>query len=308
MVRGKTANTVIVGEGPPHDGDYEGTAGHGAIYVDADTPALYVNRSRENTTDWEPAGGSGDLDARVTALEDAGGGGPIEYITEVLAFDTPNLVIPSDGITGVDQVAKTFTVAGNRTARYVAGPCGVRVSTGNDDTYTVVSATFDTDHTDVVVSEAIPDATVDGNLSLTGPVGVLVATFQPGDVLGFAANNNVGPDWLDVFEAWDGDGSPSLSLADDEHHTLPAAPLAVGSYDLTAINVDASDYYNSHFAAGRTSTPPGFNPIFVASPMPIRFEQETSLYAYVSDFITDNDPSSTQGSALLHLVILRAAS
>jgi hypothetical protein len=68
-------------------------------------------------------------------------------------------------ITGVNQVGKTFTVAGNQTSYFPTGSTfTVSGSTGNDGTYTVVSATFGTS-TDVVVVEAIPDATVDGSIT-----------------------------------------------------------------------------------------------------------------------------------------------
>jgi len=75
-------------------------------------------------------------------------------------------------ITGVNTGTKTFTVAGDQTAHFSAGRyMSVRGSTGNDreveidpSPYTIVSATFVTDHTDVVVEETIADATVDGSI------------------------------------------------------------------------------------------------------------------------------------------------
>ncbi len=66
-------------------------------------------------------------------------------------------------ITGVTTGTKTFTVAGDQTANYNADDIiKIRESTGNNGWYTVVSSTFDTDHTDIVVEEVIIDATVDG--------------------------------------------------------------------------------------------------------------------------------------------------
>ena len=72
-------------------------------------------------------------------------------------------------ITGVNQGTNTFTVAENVSAKWGVdnNKMGVIGSTGNDGVYTVVSATYDTDHTDIVVSESIPDTTVDGTLYLT---------------------------------------------------------------------------------------------------------------------------------------------
>ena len=72
-------------------------------------------------------------------------------------------------IIGVNQGTKMFTVAENVSSKWGVGnnKMGVIGSTGNDGVYTVVSATYDTDHTDIVVSESIPDTTVDGTLYLT---------------------------------------------------------------------------------------------------------------------------------------------
>lgn len=72
-------------------------------------------------------------------------------------------------IAGVDQTggagSNFFSVATDLTAYF---PTGTRFtvsgSTGNDGTYTVVSASF-TVNTDIIVEEAIPDATVDGSIT-----------------------------------------------------------------------------------------------------------------------------------------------
>ncbi len=68
-------------------------------------------------------------------------------------------------ITVVNTGTKTFTVAGDKTALILAAAT-IRVagSTGNDGLYTVVSSTFSVDHTDIVVTQAIPDATADGTI------------------------------------------------------------------------------------------------------------------------------------------------
>lgn len=81
---------------------------------------------------------------------------------DTLAF---NIGIGTYAITAINQVAKTFTVADHIDYELLAGMIiTIDGSTGNDGDYTVVSATWDTNHTDIVVSQAILDATADGNL------------------------------------------------------------------------------------------------------------------------------------------------
>jgi hypothetical protein len=80
------------------------------------------------------------------------------------------LVKPKTGttdfvITGVSTGTKTFTVAGDHVADFaVDSSFRVYASTGNDGVYTVHSATLDITHTDIVVHETIPSATVDGGI------------------------------------------------------------------------------------------------------------------------------------------------
>jgi hypothetical protein len=68
----------------------------------------------------------------------------------------------SYAISGVTTGTKTFNVAADLSAILSAGS-KIRItgSTGNDGTYTVVSATFGAS-TAIVVVEAIPNATADG--------------------------------------------------------------------------------------------------------------------------------------------------
>ncbi len=63
-------------------------------------------------------------------------------------------------ITGIVQGTKTITVNGDASA--LSGSINVVGSTGNNGTYTVVTAIFTTDHTAIVVAESLPDATADG--------------------------------------------------------------------------------------------------------------------------------------------------
>ena len=71
-------------------------------------------------------------------------------------------------IVGVNQGSKTFAVDGAYNTNFLASDkLTIAGSTGNDGEYTVASASYDStnDETDIVVSEAIPDATVDGTIS-----------------------------------------------------------------------------------------------------------------------------------------------
>ncbi len=84
--------------------------------------------------------------------------------TNLFVDITPDQV--DHAITAVNTSTKTFTIAGDQTANLPVGrPIPVENSTGNDGVYTVVSATFTTS-TAIVVSETIPDATVDGEIVL----------------------------------------------------------------------------------------------------------------------------------------------
>jgi len=78
----------------------------------------------------------------------------------MIVANTPAAVGTYYLISALNQGTKTFTVAGD--AHTLAGSISVVGSTANDGTYTIVSATFSVDHTDIVVAEAIPDTTADG--------------------------------------------------------------------------------------------------------------------------------------------------
>lgn len=97
-----------------------------------------------------------------------GGNNDATYVVDTVAN--------SYAITGVNQGTKTFTVAGDQTGNFApADELRVYGSTGNNDIYTIVSVTLNTGNTDIVVTEAIPDATVDGYLgnNTSGNVGAL---------------------------------------------------------------------------------------------------------------------------------------
>jgi len=68
-------------------------------------------------------------------------------------------------ITAIDQSAKTFTIGGDHAVDFPKDRTfDVAGSTGNDGIYTTVSASYDGTNTIIIVSEAIPNATADGNI------------------------------------------------------------------------------------------------------------------------------------------------
>ncbi len=71
-------------------------------------------------------------------------------------------------VTGVDQGNKKFTISGNHataiTTNAVSSQVRINASTGNDGLYTIDSVTDVGGDTEIVTTEAISDATVDGNV------------------------------------------------------------------------------------------------------------------------------------------------
>ncbi len=71
-------------------------------------------------------------------------------------------------VTAVDQGGKKFTVSGNHaatiTTNAVSNTIRINASTGNDALYTIDTVTDNGGNTDIVVTETIADATVDGNV------------------------------------------------------------------------------------------------------------------------------------------------
>lgn len=106
-------------------------------------------------------------------LRDVAGSADIGDVVTPTIMSGPQTVTVSNGtifpIIGVNQGTKTFTIAGNHTADFVVGTTvAVSSSTGNNGNYTVVSLTFSAGNTLIVVVEAIPNATADGNISSPG--------------------------------------------------------------------------------------------------------------------------------------------
>jgi hypothetical protein len=116
--------------------------------------------------------------------------GPVG-VPEVTVTSTPYAVTVGDGmivvdldsigggsetITGVNQGTKTFTFASSRNSQWAAGATLVIVgSTGNDGRYTIASHSG----ADVVVVEAIPNATADGTGALDAVVTLPALSLLP---------------------------------------------------------------------------------------------------------------------------------
>ncbi|MCA9034378.1 MAG: DUF4347 domain-containing protein, partial [Planctomycetaceae bacterium] len=146
-------------------------------------------------------------------------------------------------IIGVDVDAKTFTIAGDATTlpghvnsdngHYVAGDrIAVSGSTGNNNIYTVATATYDvfTDTTIITVTEDIADETADGSLIKTMDFGVNLGPLglESNDaVLSLGISAGIGLDYkLNMLELQQGSDAYSLitslspSLGEDSHYTI----------------------------------------------------------------------------------------
>ena len=86
-------------------------------------------------------------------------------IKELYDDDKAKLAAPRRICAVTALAANTFTVAGDQSSHFSVGET-IRIngSTDNDGLYTVVSATFVTDHTDIVVEESVDTSTADGNV------------------------------------------------------------------------------------------------------------------------------------------------
>lgn len=106
--------------------------------------------------------GDGDAQLLVTATEPPTQEFPISSVTA--GFVAP--------ITGKVTATNTLTVGGDRHTVPVGAPVYTYGATADTGVHYVVSATFDTDHTDFVVSPALTEdpETVDGSLCYTGAV------------------------------------------------------------------------------------------------------------------------------------------
>src|SRR5438094_4036633 len=90
----------------------------------------------------------------------------------ITLYNTRDLTAFSAFVAALNQGTKTFTFQGALDFLTPGPTITITGSTGNDGAYTVVSSSVNDDLvnplTDVVVAEAIPDATADGSTQLTG--------------------------------------------------------------------------------------------------------------------------------------------
>lgn len=184
--RGGTAGQVLT---KGSDGDFDhawadasGAAPIAPLDIDGCVLLLDANDLELDEGDaimlWANTGeGGSDYDATADEEDEA----PIYQTDEATGLPVahfPNVADAGDtiAITAVDQGAKSFSfiglsgLANDLTGVLVAGQkITVTDSTGNDGEYTFVSYSYTNDPLDptstVVVAEAIPDATVDGDLS-----------------------------------------------------------------------------------------------------------------------------------------------
>lgn len=95
---------------------------------------------------------------------------PVSGDKDVAAIGTAERLLPLP-VTGIVQGTKTITISGDWTDYIGEGDTiDMEDSTGNDGAYTVVSATENAGSTDIVTSQALPDATVDGDVVIDIPV------------------------------------------------------------------------------------------------------------------------------------------
>jgi hypothetical protein len=92
-------------------------------------------------------------------------------LPEIYDADYATIIVPkyTYPITGVNTGTKTFTILGDYAAIiasnvYTGSKIRINSSTGNDKLYTLVSATYSAPNTNVIVTETIASAAVDGNL------------------------------------------------------------------------------------------------------------------------------------------------
>jgi len=129
----------------------------------------------EDHADRHGSGGADEISVSASQTSiSSGGSSPYDTLQHLLNVSSGTVVdgadITDDGdndtITGVNQGSKTFSVASDWSSQLVAGnTITITGSTGNDGDYTVVSATWTGAVTNIVVSEVVPDGTVDGTIT-----------------------------------------------------------------------------------------------------------------------------------------------
>lgn len=153
---------------------------------------------------------------------------------------SPATMGSSRAIAAVSTGDKEFAVAGDHANDYSAGDTiFVDGSTGNDGTYTVVSATYDgSTNTDIVVEENIPDATADGDiivpLDLTGcTTGRQYSLTLTANVYGILADLGAG-EAFGLTVDLDGNTISTLGLTAEYPGSLLAAAESPASWKISS--------------------------------------------------------------------------
>ncbi len=225
-------------------------------------------------------------DGAGNATWGAGGGSqPLTKIRKTLAWDTPHFQAEMFGIASVDTPSKTFVLNNLTNANDFFAPGDsliVTGSTGNDGTYTVVTASSIDGN--ITVAEVVPDATGDGVASTVNAHGVETGyTPTPGDTLLLIMVSTSGE--------FDG-ASPTVQVgwSDD---TAALAGLDVANADHA---------YDGHIDQS------GANVTALATANPaLIFTDTTPLRAVLNDNGAGLYPGSTQGATVLTIVVLNAA-
>lgn len=246
-------------------------------------------------------------DAIEEAAAESGGSQPGAPVVRYVGFahDTP-LVTPREfEVAGVNQGTRTLTVAGDVTAEVPSGSLiDMDGSTGNDGEYTVESATFDTDHTDIVVEEALPNATADGYLYTRG--GRPIYTPGEDEILLEA--------WFEISELWDG----TTPLADVSQYTYMDANQGLWKYNVDAVALDGSadsdesgggplgSAETSNIAASSLAVASSFSvgrvvPGRLVAGVPLRLVVSRSGEVGIAGAIAA-DPGASQGAARFYFV------
>jgi hypothetical protein len=209
------------------------------------------------------------------------GGQIIDWQDSVLDRATAEPTTPASGaryivalageyaITVVDTVSKTFTVAGDHTTDFVTlDKIKVSGSTGNDGQYTVVSSTYDVNHTDIVVSEVVSSAVAngtvqfaDGALSVLGIDNIVVFNGASYDVVpvaeGFASwveDENIvyvfnGSNWVKMSAVFAHNDLSGLNAGDYQHLTATQLSGLTGGNDTTLHTHDGRYFTESELGS-----------------------------------------------------------
>lgn len=109
-------------------------------------------------------------------------------------FKTPSADLPIAAVNAAGAGAASFEVAGDITADLIVGQkLRVTGSTGNNGVYTIrAGSAYSAPNTTINVAEAIPDATVDGNINLTATPYVVLTEVEIGTKSRYEGTLNLG--------------------------------------------------------------------------------------------------------------------